>query len=311
MKAFPSSINKKSNAGYSPLYLAFSLCRPRVAKLLLEAGAHMDVIDQNGNSLLHAVLIENQRARRVENLLRSMIDLLDPETRKKLLTQRNSYTNGAATPLHLWLKHTKPLWVGHNEDGEKHEATLKMLLSYSNGEELGMVDGTGETPLHTLVTLDKPNLMRILLDHDPMLLYRENATGRTPAEVAYDSYMAPKLQAEKQVARSWRSYPQSVVVKRPDEFVKSDGKSEESSPWAVCKEYMERFPGKRKLVSLNEANEVARRLAETQKANQRYLRMRNIDDEQNEEEEDDDWPDVVSVWYGEAMGSWNENRYMD
>jgi ankyrin repeat protein len=197
----------------------------------------MDITDHGGNSLLHTLLTENQRARHAENLIRCMLELLDPECRKNLFTQRNSYTNGAATPLHHWLKHTRALW-GRDDNADKQEATLKMLLSYSNGEELGMVDGTGETPLHTLVTMNKPHLMRILLDHDPMLLYRENATGRTPAEVAYDSYMAPKLQPENQVAKTWRTWPQSIVMKRPEEFVKNDGKSKESLPWNVCKEYM-------------------------------------------------------------------------
>ena len=239
-----------------------------------------------------------------------MIDLLDPETRKKLHRQRNSYTNGAATPLHLWLKHARMPWVVDDQTSKK-EATLKMLLGYSNGEELGMVDGTGETPLHTLVTVDKPNLVRILLDHDPMLLYRENATGRTPAEVAYDGYMATKLQAEKRVVMTWRTWPQSVVAKRPEEFVKSDWNFEKKSSWAVCKEYMERFPGKRKLVSLNEANEVARRLAETQKMNQRHRRMRDNAGRQNEAEEDDNSLDVVSLWYHEAMQSWDEDKFAD
>src|SRR5579871_4757875 len=146
IKSFPSSINKKSSAGYSPLYLAFSLCRPRVATLLIEAGAQMDVTDHDSNSLLHTLLIQNTPASISEDLLRCMIDVLDPEIRKKLLTQRNSYTNGAATPLHLWLKNTERLWDPKN-DVVKQEATLKMLLSYSKGEELGIVDGTGETPL--------------------------------------------------------------------------------------------------------------------------------------------------------------------
>ena len=239
-----------------------------------------------------------------------MIDLLDTETRKKLLTQRNSYANGAATPLHLWLKHTEAVW-GDKDLADKQGATLKMLLSYSNGEERGMVDGTGETPLHTLVTNSKPHLMRILLDHDPMLLYRENATGRTPAEVAYNSFIAPKLQPEKQVAKPWRTWPQNAVSKRPEQFAESDAKSEESSLWAICEEYMERFPGKRKLVSLNEANEVARRLAETQKMNQRRQRMRDNAGRQNEEEGDDDCSDAVSLWYNEAMESWRDGRYTD
>ena len=310
IKTFPSSINKKSNAGYSPLYLAFSLCRPRIATLLIDAGAHIDVTDHDGNSLLHTLLIENRRARHSEDLLRRMIDLLDPEPRKKLLTQRNSYTNGAATPLHHWLKHIQAIW-GVDDQAGKQEATLKMLLNYSNGEELGMVDGAGETPLHTLVTSNKPNLMRILLDHDPMLLYRENATGRTPAEVAYENYMAPKLQAGKQVVRMWRQPRQNVVDKRPEEFVKSDGKSPESLPWDVCKEYMELFPGKRKLVSLNEANEVARRLAETQKMNQWHRRLRVGGDRRNGLEDDDNFTDVVSLWYDDAMRGWSESSYKE
>lgn len=302
IKAFPSSINKKSKAGYSPLYLAFSLCRPPVASLLIKAGAHMDVTDQDGNNLLHTLLIKNQWPRYAGDLLGSMIELLDPELRKKLFTQRNSYTNGAVTPLHLWLKNTNVPY-GSKDLADKEKVTLKMLLSYSNGEELEMVDGAGETPLHTLITSKKSNLIRILLDHNPMLLYRENAIGRTPAEVAYDDYIAPKLKFECMLVVQRYSWRQSIINETPEKFAEKDnGKAGKNSPWAICKEYIERFPGKRKLVSLNEANEVARRLAETHKMNERFRRTRYNGGKGNEEDDgDDDGPDVVSLWRKEEL----------
>jgi hypothetical protein len=263
-----------------------------------------------------------------------MIDAMDPATLEEMFTQRNGYANGAATPLHYWLKHTLSSCTCKTR-AEDEETMLKALLKYSDGEELEMVDGTGETPLHTLVTMKKLSLIRILLDFKPTLLYRENATGRTPAEVAYDEYMKKQLEAETDPVKRWRgnSYT-SHADRNPEQFVKdakdkkvldeygnqveSEGPYGLKWPWDICKEYLEKYPGKRRLVSLNEANEVARRLAETQKRAEREAReeslritrqyYRNGGEQEEEEEGADKSVDVVSEWWRAAPVGWEDGE---
>jgi len=56
----------------------------------------------------------------------------------------------------------------------------------------------------------------------------------------------------------------------------------------VCLEFMDKHPGKRRLVSLNEANDVAKRLGE-QYSSSRYfsIQARGEDDDDEEEKEED------------------------
>ncbi len=59
-----------------------------------------------------------------------------------------------------------------------------------------MLDGTGDTPLHTLLAKDaNPALVKAIIDFDPTLLCCENAVGRTPAEVAHDRYLSDNIKA--------------------------------------------------------------------------------------------------------------------
>jgi len=323
IRASPSSINTKSNTGLTPLYLAFSLGRRPFAKLLIDAGADQTIRDRdNGNNLLHSLLVSG-RCRHNVSLVSALIDYLDVEHLNRMFTQRNLYTHGAKTPLQYWLgslghgRRVKLSGCSCRDVDADIESLLKLLLRYSRGVELEMVDGEGETALHKLVTTGNLSLMRILLDFNPMLLYRENATGRTPAEVAYDEYMTSKITQVDNFTElpGYNNTKPSYVDKAPEEFGEEQDK-EHSTPtsWDVCKEYMEKHPGKRRLVSLNEANEVARRLAETQKKNQSQMtrlraQRRALRGEEYEPDsvEDEDSTDVVNNWRSTATRGWNED----
>ncbi|KAI9869623.1 MAG: hypothetical protein M1830_005284 [Pleopsidium flavum] len=65
--------------------------------------------------------------------------------------------------------------------------------------------------------------------------------------------------------------------------------------WRVCEETAKKYPGKRKLVSLNDANEVSKRLAK-KKSKQSDVKDKN----QNGEEKASDLKDEVSEWYHHA-----------
>jgi hypothetical protein len=56
--------------------------------------------------------------------------------------------------------------------------------------QLGLISGNGDTPLHTTVKNNNLGLTRIILQHDPSLLNREDAVGRTPFEMAEDTALA-------------------------------------------------------------------------------------------------------------------------
>jgi len=64
------------------------------------------------------------------------------------------------------------------------------MLRYSRGEELNILNGEGDTPLHVCARKCSPHLAEVILAHDPSLLIRENATGRTPFEIAEDAAIA-------------------------------------------------------------------------------------------------------------------------
>lgn len=335
IRSNPSAINKKSQAGFTPLSLAFSLARWPLVKLLLKAGADQTIRDQaNYNNLLHWLFVKDSFCRHEVEPIFKLLEAMDPAILKDMFTQRNGYTNSAATPLHYWLKHTNSS-CSCKTRAQDEETMLKKLLKYSGGAELEMVDGAGETALHTLVTMHKLSLMRILLDFKPALLYRENATGRTPAEVAYDEYMKMQLQPQRDIVQRWRNNVYtSNADKNPEQFVEDakdkkvldeygnevehEGRPDSKWPWDICKEYMEKYPGKRRLVSLNEANEVARRLAETQKRAEREAKERERirigrqfyqnGGEEEEEEEADDSVDVVSEWWKNAPQGWEDDE---
>jgi hypothetical protein len=83
----------------------------------------------------------------------------------------------------------------------------------------------------------------------------------------------------------------------------TDKKAPVDEMWEICNSYMESRPGKRKLVSLNEANEVARRLAETDNkvpttyhGRAYWKRLRQSGNGEEEKEEKDE----VATWYWES-----------
>jgi hypothetical protein len=265
VKLLPSALNARNSTGRTPLHFAFSLRREPLARILLEAGADPKIRDFSKNNLIHALLVEsNGQFSGAEENVDKLLDLLDPAMRKDMLLQRNSYSVGARTPLHHWM-HRKygQRWI--SADPQK---ILRTVLKYSQGEELDMIDGSGDTPVHTAVSSNQKELLGIMLEMKPESIWRENAVGRTPAEVARDSWLAsivssaPSLGTRAfQCTEEWKN---PLVKRSPQSFLK--GRTVRKTPvhetWELCKKHMETHPENRKLVSLNEANEVARRLTE-------------------------------------------------
>ncbi|KKY22090.1 putative ankyrin repeat protein [Diplodia seriata] len=200
-----------------------------------------------------------------------------------------------------------------------HGGIKRMITEWLDLRQLDMVDGSGDTPLHIVTKKGSTSLMRIIIDRRPELLYREDATGRTPAEMAGDAWTSECFAKPPQMPRDpseqywyWRQDDGAdPVLDRPSEKFVSDDRDEKSTtPWELCRERWERDSKaklvKRKLVSLNEANEVARRLGKRQKHT--HGRRKAQDDEAESQGGEDSPQDEVASWHGPTWCEFEYNK---
>ncbi|PKK45660.1 hypothetical protein CI102_11639 [Trichoderma harzianum] len=299
-----------------------------------------------GENILHAAVAGNPKAAS----LRRLLDIIDPGLRSHLFTERKSLQVNGLTPLHAWISQASGVvnddsavysrrrrYYYHHQPSSPYSRTedvvdmLKLMLEYSKGEELDMLNGAGDTCLHTAIMQRMICIVKILIDFKPQLLYRENAVGRTPAEVAQDKVTADQFaqQTKLQSTRTdkldtWPTQAASTFIKcstieglsddqlrekvvelglsgqyQPAQVAAIIGlvglaPSQETLPdtarntviWDLCKTCMDKNPGKRRLVSLNEANDVAKRLGEKHTAS-RYFSIQARAEDDDEEPKDD------------------------
>ncbi|EFE42592.1 ankyrin repeat protein [Trichophyton verrucosum HKI 0517] len=266
----PGCLERKSSNGYTPLLLAFSKRRPRFAKVLIEAGANVEARDVLGNNILHILNKPNGSYRSLDTNLKELLDLIDPSVVSSLLTCRSADNPGALTPFAAWVNHLSShhRWVS----GTPVQIT-KLLLDFAKptGQaHLELLDGSGNTPLHIAVRHKFTPIVRLMLECNPKLLTIENSTGTTPMDLVRDGWTtnatttSPKL-PERTTVPQWRKpdYSPAVLSKDPESFV-SNTKQEtcdHSSLYKLCRGIWGQLnQKKRKLVSLLEANEVAKRV---------------------------------------------------
>ncbi|KAF2503033.1 ankyrin repeat protein [Lophium mytilinum] len=329
IKAVPDSLHTKSTKGHTPLALAFSLRRVAAARTLIAAGADQTSRDHSGNNILH-ILFNGIKSQAKTNLdsLQKMLELIDPRLVSSLLTERSQDGPGAATPLALWLHlgnrgevhHFG--WHGHrpgaeNKNNETVEkvAMLRAILDFSSKtgyENLELLDGAGDTPVHMATRLQLHDCLKLMLERRPDLLYRENATGRTPAEMAEDAYIAERVKNVPQFEKVNTS-----IVDRPQESFVEGAENEAKKPterekiWTLFRTILAEKPAKRRLVSLFEANEVAKRLALRKKKAARDGTGRpTVDANGQEQEGQEATEDEVSKFYSTAAG-WDEEDAKD
>jgi hypothetical protein len=202
-----------------------------------------------------------------------MLDLLDRDVLIPMLKERTRFEDGGRTPLHELCDSSDRLNIKYSIP------MIKMLIDLSPEtarQAFKMLDGAGDTPLHTLLARDaNPDVIRTLIDFDPSLLCCENAVGRTPAELVHDRYLADKIKAPKTYYYGSDDSVSRLVDKRPEQFKReaeaSNNKRKEhdattttvAENWRLCAATMARDgQPKRTLVSLHSANFVAQRLGE-------------------------------------------------
>jgi ankyrin repeat protein len=310
----PQALHHRSASGLTPLHLAFRLHRVEMIKVLLEAGAEQTCRNNIGDNIVHSILNHTSLGsdKDVDRVC-ELFKLIDPRLLPSLFTERSTDQPGASTPLARYVHSMKPDVYNPSVGNDK---LLRLLLEFSKGEDLGIVNGEGDTPLHAATRYGNVETLRIMLECRPDLLFRENATGRTPYEMAEDAFLSkdvfnnpPSLVGDQhhysyrndyQRRRLLRQKPDKGVLDRlPQEFVEEpkDTRSEEEKVWEVCKGFAQKAAGtKRKLVSLVEANEVAKRLAR-KKGSRDEAEEKSAEKKEGEEESNGDEVDVW-LWMG-------------
>ncbi|XWW92272.1 hypothetical protein V2A60_000195 [Cordyceps javanica] len=343
----PGSLEKKAAGGCTPLMIACQLGRIGFAKILIAAGADQSTRNDKGENIVHAVIKPRSPVCRT----RTLLNLLDADLRKHLFQQRRNLKENGTTPLHSWiLAYNTRTYSGAST--REVVAMLRLVLEYSGGEELDMLNGAGDTCLHSAIAQGQLAVIRHLVDFRPQLLYRENAVGRTPAELAGDQ-LAARVFQYRDSSRSSSAYhgggggearrsALGLKERPPGEFLldrvaqdealrtraeamhAASGLAEAYTPhqltrilgamgldnpqrwdrndlqapgldarvvWDLCGVAMRRHAGgKRRLVSLNEANDVARRLGESD-VTSRYFSVnsrRRAEDDDDDDDEDGD-----------------------
>ncbi|KAF7901931.1 uncharacterized protein EAF01_007229 [Botrytis porri] len=274
-----SVLSLKSSQGYSPLHLAVSRKNIPIIEYLLSVGASARSRDRQNRNIMHTLAADATTVNKeTVPCLESIIKLFNKKDVQEMLLERSDDYPSAVTPLALWMS------MATHYDGAD---VIEVLLKYSTGEELEMINGEGDLPLHVAIKNNRPNLASFLLRQKPTLLYRESATGRTPLEMSHDNYISNFISDPPSVDEYWQYHPRNVngdTLSAYHAKQKRDAApfyQTHSLIWEECLRVQgelkrkfdsdegensedktkREFIGKRRLVSLFEANEVARRLA--------------------------------------------------
>ncbi|TKX26280.1 ankyrin repeat-containing protein 4 [Elsinoe australis] len=310
IEKMPECLESKSQDGETPLHLAFALHRKSMIELLLKAGADQTARDSKGRNILH-VAIERYNGTDDEHAgkLRSVLSLVDRRLFSSLSMERSAIDPGSLTPLAFALKpffshrmnYSYSLNTAYSTYTQPKAqkalvAYVRTITTFTSGAELSLVNGAGDTPLHTAVRGSLDVLVEAMLEDHPALLWREDATGRTPFEVATDEYLSDHFADPvviKGLESGYRYYQaeRNIMNKPPEDFVgEQNMRSIKGRMWDVVKGKMMQ---KRRLCALGEANEVAKRLAE---------QRRRIDVNYGEQKADAKM-DEVAKWVNAAKGA--------
>lgn len=273
LKKMPHLLDVRSVDGKTPLQLAFEAGRYYAARKLIDAGANQATKDNLGRNILHTILsspIAENHA-----VLCSLLDMLDEKLVPFLLLERCGIDLGTTTPLGLFLNQCTDLF--------DWEESLRLILKLSEGKDLEKMNGAGDYPLHDVVRRCNMDLVKFLVKYRPELLYRENATGMTPAEIVSTSYLRRRIDdppapserdnwsiTDKPAAAFTTNHKRDLEVEHDfDDDDDEEGAGSNSYNSSMKQHRLmhrlmntleRKYPGKRKLVSLHDANEVAKRL---------------------------------------------------
>lgn len=96
--------------------------------------------------MVHSMVVyRSYNAKSGTKKFQRMIELFDEDGVKDMLLERCNESPGALTPL--------AYWMARNNGGYKKSDFIEILAKYSSGEELEMINGEGDLPLHVVRNL--------------------------------------------------------------------------------------------------------------------------------------------------------------
>ncbi|OJD16461.1 hypothetical protein AJ78_03360 [Emergomyces pasteurianus Ep9510] len=332
LESIPDSLHTKNATGFTPLHLAFGGRRIMAAKLLVEAGADQTARDNSGRNMLHHIFAPpGSVADDSPKLLRTLCEILDPDIVPILAQERSrldtrvgsNVRSGRQTPLSQWLSSIK-------EDGI---TTLKTILEITGGKELYVLDGQGNYPIHQVTRAHKFEFIRFMLERDPSLAVLENAAGATPLEVAENKLMADLIGQYRAVERDigisdsaasyshlspkiyhflenrWRRFPDKfdpsqIYILDADKPLISWENRKQSKIVQLLRSAATKSDKNRILVSLQDANELVRRLTTIQQNTTGRRGNRNDDDDRYEDKPDEDESAKSNVNNKDEVDTW-------
>ena len=255
IQRMPENIDVKTSSGVTPLQLAFQLNRLYAAKTLIAAGANQATRNRMGENLIHTIAGAN---RSDPVALRASLHLLEQSLIPSMLVERCARSPvGALTPLAFWIRQ-----CGVPEDDPE---IFQILLKHSKGADLEIMDGAGDYPLGILVQSKSFSVTESVIKYNPALIYKENAMGMTILDIVDNAYLRERLNSPPSI-----DHPRFVsVINRNAADFQPERQDKVSSTtaarnWKMVHEAASLRSGKKQLVSLFDANEVAKRLAAQQ-----------------------------------------------
>ena len=276
IKTVPESLEAKSVSGHTPLGLAFSLGQVEAARELLAAGADPTTRDIIGRNIGHLIVqgvdgsIQDDASK-----IRNLLQLLDKHVAHELFLERCKEGQGALTPLARGLRS-----LANNSRNRVSPAVLEVLHEFTNGDDLVLMDGSGQFPLHQAVKASHLEIVKFFINKNPSLLMRENAMGQTPLELAASMFVLHSATTIPTVVLpNYHRGPTPIQDREPHTFLPDYVDETQQGPASVrvyrlCKEIATAHPHPRKLVSVAESSEVACRLALRETQPQKHLGVR-------------------------------------
>ena len=276
IEAVPESLEAKSASGHTPLSLAYSRFDFEIAEILINAGADQTVRDAEGRNLLHLALV-SQEGYISHDLksVKSAFELLDGRLVRDMLLERCSEGPSGLTPLGRWIWRLTDSWGSllkrHRDDPV---AVYKLISKYMSGEELRMMDGSGQFVMHHCVRGTNHHtaaILEVMLEQEPQLAFLENSIGQTSIDFAEVLYVRARTANPPHMPHSRKRIAlgsQSPAAVEEEETIST-------RIWKTCKGVAEKHKErKRVLVSVLQASEVSKRLADITRKRQQEDRER-------------------------------------
>ncbi|KAF8420190.1 hypothetical protein EV426DRAFT_701743 [Tirmania nivea] len=255
LSKFPELLEARCDDGLTPLLHAAHCKNDRAVKYMIAKGAELQATTNDGLNFVHIALglkdhlsIYNPLSMKaVENAKRLLLCLPKDIDIEQMIAHRTMYMGELATIWHIFI------------DIKAFLPGVEYFLRISGGQGLDVFNRGGNLPIHHAITKGRFQLAKLYIEA------KENASGKTPFELATDLFLGTILnQIGEPIPSTYNNCPDTKV----EELIKAKGhlnhygsfyQNRVQSPETEEDDY--KYQGARIRVTLNEVNELVHRLA--------------------------------------------------